>query len=98
MNPICAGGLTIPRDVIETLRRPVVEVFARLHETFDNLHVWDPMPTLCPAETCSVLQNGKPLFFDGDHLTSLGNRLLTPSFVEFIDEVSASLRVRLELL
>jgi lysophospholipase L1-like esterase len=28
--------------------------------------------------------NGKPLFFDGDHLSAKGNRMLYPDFVAFL--------------
>lgn len=90
VNPICVGGLTIPRDRIETLRRPVLDVFDRLQRRFGNVHVWDPMPTLCPTETCDAMRDGHPLFFDGDHLSSFGNRLLTGSFEAFLARLPGS--------
>ncbi len=83
-NPICAGGLGMPRATIDTLRAPVLITFARLQATLPGLRVWDPLPVLCPGETCHVLRDGRPLFFDGDHLSSFGNRLLAPAFSRFL--------------
>jgi hypothetical protein len=42
---------------------------------------------LCKGNTCSVFEGDKPLFFDGDHLSSYGNQKLYPDFVNHIDEV-----------
>jgi hypothetical protein len=84
-NPICAGGLAMPRATVEALRAPVLETFAHLAATLPSLHVWDPLPVLCPEETCHAVRDGRPLFFDGDHLSSLGNRLLVPSFARLLD-------------
>jgi hypothetical protein len=42
------------------------------------------LPELCPGETCHAVRDGRPLFFDGDHLSSLGNRLLVPSFARLL--------------
>ena len=44
------------------------------------INIWDPFPVLCPGETCSAVVDGKPLFFDGDHLSAHGNRVLYPGF------------------
>ena len=83
-NPICAGGLAMPRATVEALRAPVLDTFARLGATLPGLRVWDPLPELCPGETCHAVRDGRPLFFDGDHLSSLGNRLLVPSFARLL--------------
>ena len=49
-----------------------------------DVSVWDPFPILCPEQTCSAYREGRPLFFDGDHVSGYGNRLLAPSFGEFV--------------
>ena len=83
-NPICAGGLAMPRTVIDTLRAPVLEAYARLAAELPGLAVWDPLPELCGPEACEALRDGLPLFFDGDHLSAFGNRALVPSFARFL--------------
>ncbi len=84
MNPICAGGLTIPRAVIDTLRAPVMTIFDRLRGDEPKLYVWDPLPTLCPTSTCDAMRDGQPMFFDGDHLSGFGNTLLTAPLERFL--------------
>jgi hypothetical protein len=49
--------------------------------------VWDPLPVLCPQTSCEVFRQGRPLFFDADHLSGYGNRLLYASFVETLKKV-----------
>jgi hypothetical protein len=79
-NPICAGGVTIARTTIETMREPVLEVFNRLRAKTRELYVWDPLSTVCPDPACRAMLDGHPLFFDGDHLSGFGNVMLVPSF------------------
>ncbi|MCB1920872.1 MAG: hypothetical protein KDJ28_12955, partial [Candidatus Competibacteraceae bacterium] len=41
-------------------------------------------PVLCPGETCKTSIDGKPLFFDGDHISGYGNMFLYDDFKKFI--------------
>jgi len=90
MNPICAPGLTMSRSDIEAYRRPVMDAFAAISSEIPEVSVWDPLPTLCPSETCVVSDQGKPIYFDGDHLSDYGSRMLLPSFREFMARVTAN--------
>jgi len=84
-NPICAGGLTIARDRALMLRRHVLGAMADLSRQYPALKIWDPFPILCPANPCHALdQTGRPLFFDGDHLSGHGNDLLYPAMRDAI--------------
>ena len=85
MNPICAGGPTIDRQFIETVRAPILKGYAEIAAALPNIHVWDPLPTLCPAATCSTFRDGHPMFFDGDHITAYANKLLASDFVAAVD-------------
>ena len=82
-NPICAAGFSESRAVIEAYRQPVLESLNRLASAL-GASVWDPLPILCPRARCESVSEQGPLFFDGDHLSADGNRLLYPSFVEFV--------------
>jgi hypothetical protein len=56
-----------------------------LQTAFPDLIVWDTFPILCSTVICSAFDAaGKPLFFDGDHLSAHGNRVLYPSFVKLL--------------
>ena len=79
-NPICAGGLELPRAELEAYRAPVLHAMQALVVGLPHATIWDPFPLLCPGETCRAVEGGKPLFFDGDHLSAYGNLLLLPEF------------------
>jgi hypothetical protein len=36
--------------------------------------------------------NGKPLYFDGDHVSAFANRLLLPSFMKRMSELGVATR------
>ena len=42
--------------------------------------ILDPLPLLCDGEKCSGTRNGQPIYFDDDHLSESGNKLLRPMF------------------
>jgi hypothetical protein len=88
MNPICAGGQTIARPTIERWRRPVLDEFAAFRRGDARIRVWDALPLLCPGRDCSAYRDGKPLFFDGDHLSSFGNRFLLDDFTRTIEAIT----------
>lgn len=71
-NPIC-HGLTIPRQQMLERRRHVMRAMSALVASEKPMVLWDPLPILCPGETCEALPGGQPLFFDGDHPSGLGN-------------------------
>ena len=79
-NPICRGGITQPRAALEALRAPMLASMRELAARNSAINIWDPFPVLCPGETCSAVVDGKPLFFDGDHLSAHGNMVLYPGF------------------
>lgn len=46
-------------------------------------HTLNPLPYLCDNKQCYGSQAGMPLYYDDDHLSEFGNRLLTPLFQRF---------------
>lgn len=85
-NPACVGGLSMPRAELERLRAPQLELLYTLALRFPSLTVWDPLPRLCERQYCDAVSEGQPLFFDQDHLSGHGNRLLLPSFRRLLME------------
>lgn len=80
-NSICSDGLEIDRSEIESLRKPALTALQEIATSYPGATLWDPFAVLCPsAERCSAIVDGRPLFFDGDHVSGYGNRLLVPSF------------------
>lgn len=45
-----------------------------------GVRILDPLPFLCNEGRCWGSKNGRPLYYDDDHLSEYGNRLLTPMF------------------
>ncbi|QSX75685.1 acyltransferase [Lysobacter arenosi] len=96
-NPACRDGLTMERSEIEALRAPVLASYGRIAAQLGGVSVWDPLPVLCPGKVCHVSDHGRPLFFDGDHLSGHGNQVLVPSFLAYLgslDHAGASSAAR----
>jgi len=53
-----------------------------------NVKILDPWPRLCADGICPAVQNGRGLYFDNNHLTNTGARLLTPLFAPVFDGAS----------
>lgn len=86
-NSVCKGGLFMSRSVLSEYRKPVMESLVILTKKHKNLVVWDTFPVLCPLDRCSAFDGKMPLFFDGDHLSAHGNRVLYPSFLSMLKSV-----------
>ncbi|MDQ0010636.1 peptidoglycan/LPS O-acetylase OafA/YrhL [Luteibacter jiangsuensis] len=81
-NPLCVDGTAVDRAEFERLREPMLKAVDRLAAQVHGTSVFDPFPLLCrPGPTCDGYLDGHPLFFDGDHVSAYGNRVLLPAFV-----------------
>lgn len=87
LNPICSSGFTLSRKILLEHRQPVMTSLEQLADSFPQLIIWDPFPILCKTSVCSAFDNNTPLFFDGDHLSAHGNRILYPSFKSLIERI-----------
>jgi peptidoglycan/LPS O-acetylase OafA/YrhL len=47
-----------------------------------GVKILDPLPYLCKDGQCNGAKNGRPLYFDDNHLSEYGNKLLVPMFAE----------------
>ena len=79
-NPVCSGGFTVSRTFLLKRQQATTDSIRALQARYPNISVWDPFPVLCPSDPCNAFDGEQPQFFDGDHLTGQGNRILTPSF------------------
>jgi hypothetical protein len=74
-----------------SLRKPIVDSLQQLAAAVPNARVWDPFPILCPPGTqCSGYSSGHPLFFDSDHISGYGARLVYPAFEAFVKNATAT--------
>ncbi len=88
MNPVCSPGFEVSKDELMKIDKPVLESLYTLKSEYPDLIIFDPFPLLCPGSTCSVLRDGKPLFFDQDHLSGYGNRVLVDSFSSLLMSIA----------
>ncbi len=87
-NPICGSGNEITREFLSEMREPVMQSIRDLSKHYSNVFTWDPFNTLCPNEMCSAYNDkGIPLFFDGDHLSAHGNRVLYTEFEKVLSRI-----------
>lgn len=54
-----------------------------------GVQILDPLPYLCDDQYCYGSRNGRPLYFDDDHLSEYGNKYLVPMFEQvFRDQLA----------
>jgi peptidoglycan/LPS O-acetylase OafA/YrhL len=86
MNELCSGGLEVPRAEAERYRKVVVDSMRELASRSAVTSIFDPLTALCDAQTCSAIsKEGRPLFFDADHLSRYGNEVVYPGFRSFLE-------------
>jgi len=93
-NAVCSGGLWLDRATVEAYRAPALQALQQIAARLPGAAVWDPLPALCTAQRCNAFDDGRPLYFDGDHLSGHGNRVLLPSLQAFLDASPQTARPR----
>jgi peptidoglycan/LPS O-acetylase OafA/YrhL len=83
-NPICSDNQPMSKEVFSDLRAPIMQALSELTHKLPKSKIWDTLPILCPQAYCEAKYQGRPLYFDGDHLSGYANTLLEPSFEELI--------------
>ena len=54
-----------------------------------GVKILNPLPYLCDEQYCYGSKNGRPLYYDDDHLSEYGNKFLVPMFEQvFLDQKS----------
>lgn len=89
MNPVCKEGDSIPRETVLAYVSQAQAAVAKLSARLPRSSVWDPLELLCGPENCSAYLNGKPIIFDGDHLSGHANALLAPHFNAMVRKLQA---------
>jgi peptidoglycan/LPS O-acetylase OafA/YrhL len=88
-NPVCSQGLSMPRATLAPLMAPAQGMLAALQGP--GVSVWEPFDRLCPGEVCSAFgADGRPLFFDADHISRYANLLLVDDFIDSVRQASQS--------
>jgi peptidoglycan/LPS O-acetylase OafA/YrhL len=88
INPYCDRKTDVLAAEQMLRRSKTLEMLTMAVAATPGAEIWDPFPVLCPGTTCRGYKDGKPLYFDTDHLTGYANTLLLPSFVKTIQSGS----------
>jgi peptidoglycan/LPS O-acetylase OafA/YrhL len=80
-NPVCRWGDDVPRASVERYRSEALAAVNAVVSALPGARVWDPLPQLCSGQTCGAFKDGKPVIFDGDHLTGHANHMLLDPFM-----------------
>ncbi len=83
-NEVCRNGLVSTRADMEALRAPMLGSLQQVVAGLPGAMMWDPLPVLCDATLCPAQRDGRPLYFDGDHVSGYGNRVLLPSLQQVL--------------
>ncbi len=75
------------REDAEADRRPALEVEESLAARYDDVLVFDPIPSLCDDDTCSADRDGAPVYQDETHLSVAGSLLLAERLSSAISEL-----------
>uniref|UniRef100_UPI00301CE74E SGNH hydrolase domain-containing protein n=1 Tax=Proteus terrae TaxID=1574161 RepID=UPI00301CE74E len=62
----------------------IIDVMNNIEKNNKNVKTLDPTPYLCNKATCIALYNKRPIYYDGDHMSEYGNKLLSPMFKNVI--------------
>jgi len=83
-NEVCRNGLVSTRADMEALRAPMLGSLQQVVAGLPGAVMWDPLPVLCDDTLCPAQRGGRPLYFDGDHVSGYGNRVLLPSLQQVL--------------
>ena len=87
---IVHGKSTAPqvtRRAYQTRHGTVLQALGKARDDC-NVEILDPLPLLCDSRLCYGANQGKPIYFDDDHLGIYGNRLMTPLFDNFFSRLN----------
>ncbi|MEZ8509451.1 acyltransferase family protein [Vibrio splendidus] len=70
---------SLDEDMYYERNDKIREVISSL-STSCGVHVLDPTKYLCNEGKCIAEIDGRPIYYDGDHLSEFGNKLLSPLF------------------
>jgi peptidoglycan/LPS O-acetylase OafA/YrhL len=74
--------LGVPRVTFEARRAPFTSALDRIRADA-RIGKVDPARRLCDEERCHIYAEGKPLYFDDDHLSVAGARYVAPLFAKY---------------
>ena len=69
-----------------SLRAPASEAEVEAIDEIEGARVWDPLPSLCSADSCFVELDNDILYIDTHHLSEIGALYLARDLVPAMDD------------
>ena len=85
-NPICKEGFSIKKETHNKLSKKIKDVIDRAANK-NNVYIWDPSKILCEKNICNAERKGDYLYFDGDHISAIGNKYLYIDYATKIKQI-----------
>ena len=73
-------------------RQKLMNALKSVQQQTDSFYVWDVFDELCPERMCSHFEQGKPLFFDDDHLSVYGSKSLSSNFGQLLENARTNIK------
>jgi peptidoglycan/LPS O-acetylase OafA/YrhL len=91
--PDCQPSLAERRAIIAN-NSIITKLQRELQQKHKNIHIFDPLPILCPKsqDKCSTHIKSTMMFFDGLHLTGSGAEFIAPAFQSFLTDINPAKR------
>ena len=86
-NIICKDGFSIKRETHEIMAEEINKIIYKLSSKYENVYTWDPNKVLCEKDICNAYKDGEYLYFDGDHISAVGNKLLYKDYVNKLKDI-----------
>lgn len=86
-----SGHSSYPEAAFADYAAAAQSMLAHAGAGLPGVTIFDPAPLFCTqGADCQLVQDGKPLFFDGNHLSLAGSALVVPLLAETVlDQLSA---------
>jgi peptidoglycan/LPS O-acetylase OafA/YrhL len=94
--PADCKSSTVNRVTLLANNQPILNLLRSLESKYRNVKVFDPFPYLCPPteKVCVSSRQGKIVFFDSNHLTNYGARILSQPLLQFLHRAAADPQVQ----
>tara|TARA_Y100000588_G_scaffold269548_1_gene284949 strand:- start:780 stop:2750 length:1971 start_codon:yes stop_codon:yes gene_type:complete len=87
------NNITLPKPTYEERNAFVYELMSKVHNKC-NSTILDTSKHLCSEDICYGSIKGKPLYYDGDHMSVFGSKMLTPLFKSAMSENVSKISIK----
>lgn len=83
--------LSIEYSIYINRNKSLIQVFNNVSKN-NNIEILDPTQYLCKEGKCIATYKKRPIYYDGDHMSEYGNKLLTNMFKIAMHEISEKIK------